>query len=345
MKKSTWLIILACLLVATGGYLLAGRRTDDTGLRWKGAHLAFIQEQLNALADELRRYHEIHGRYPTNDEGLGALEFDARFSVPSDLGSNGEESGLFSRELAWQIVAEGALSNRLAEYRTSHHHPPRNAAEFTEMWGLGGGKIAEPVDPSAPVVDLAISRDDHLFLLREGMVLSPWYLPYGYENRRGMDASLFAGSPADDGDGRYVLKVDEGIYVYSVGGQLWADEYDYASFHYHKWFWIGGGMFLVALVLVLVATRSARRIGEALLMMGGFAILGLGAGKLFQATCYAMAGLFHRRDEQAVARQRELLTQFRDRGVITPDTYARAMTAIDKGPVHAPKPATQPDEQ
>jgi hypothetical protein len=51
--------------------------------------------------------------------------------------------------------------------------------------------------------------------------MSRWRIPYVYENRREFDEKLFRMSPVNrDHEGIYSHKIDNGIYIYSVGGMI-----------------------------------------------------------------------------------------------------------------------------
>lgn len=339
MEKKTWLLTVACPLALIGGCLLTGPGHDDRSVAWMGWHLEVVQKQLAGLADELHRYHKAHGRYPTNDEGLGVLDFDWRFAL--EFHARDPEPGYLRvpGDRFWDHYDPKRQKKRLESFAAilSLTQPERFKADFSP-WQF------HPDDGPLCEVSIACSEEGNTYLADGDVIFSPWQLPYGYENRRGLDASLFDGSPVDDGDDRYALKVDEGIYVYSVAGQLWADEYDSDYFHYHKWPWVGGAMILIALVLGFFAWRKIAGRLLAALVLGGMALLGFFGQPISWTTCYIMAELFYRRDEQAVARQRELLEDFRDRGVITPATWARAISAIDRGPIRILDAKDHPSE-
>jgi len=237
MHRSVAVILIAAT-AGVGAFLAAGYGHDGRGMSWLDEHLAFIRKQLEGLKDSLRLYKEAHGRYPTNDEGLAVLDtfesrFKTRFALPKQE-MRGAYGGLLGGSGFWPRELEICLE----VFRIRNERSPETADEFfstcriqpSQALSLKGLDLSRLGDEwSVYDLEMAIDRNNNLYVLTPGGVVSPWHIPYVYENRNGLDAALFADSPAnDDGRRRYSVEVDDGIYVYSVGGQSYAEEYDAA---------------------------------------------------------------------------------------------------------------------
>lgn len=129
------LVFIAVLaLAAIGTFLAAGSGSDDRGVHWMRSHLDAIRSELDGLAGHLRRFKEKHGRYPTNDEGLAALDtFEARFQVPfgggDDATGDPRSGGAWLHGLkpwAWYP------RDKVKEYRAKHGRAPANLDEFLD---------------------------------------------------------------------------------------------------------------------------------------------------------------------------------------------------------------------
>ncbi|HUT56255.1 MAG TPA: hypothetical protein VNA25_00105 [Phycisphaerae bacterium] len=329
--------LMAVLCAGVGGYLASGGGEDDRSEAWCRWHLEVIQAQLTDLKTLLVEYRNAHGRYPTNDEGLAVLDnFDARFVVRCPR-------ALPSRDLpplhALFSTYRGKVREWLSEFRREHGRAPRNQEELEEA---GPGLLLETpgiADPNDLIqIELAIGKGDKLFLLSPAGVLSPWQVPYVYENRKGLDPKLFADSPANrDPKGRYSVRVHDGIYVYSVGGELYVQDERQLWWERTRPRLVGVALLAAAVALAVFVVRG-KAIVLGLLAVAGPGALGFAVGTGHYLTCYIMSPLFYRRNSQMVARQKELLGKYRDRGVITRATYDRAMSAIERGA--ASQPAT-----
>ncbi len=346
MGKATYLIAIV-FTAALGAFLAAGYGEDDRGRWWVRKHLEVIQDQLAGLKKQLQSYKASHGHYPTNDEGLAALDnYEARFVVTFYDDTDGPvewRRGFYRGNFSgyWWKVSRRSIG----EYRQQHGHVPRNAKEFrfTRV-----GMLLEPPRCqgfTAVPMEIAIGADDNIFLMSPAGVLSPWLTPYGYENRNGIEPSKFNDSPANsDSQGRYSVVVDDGVFLYSTGGQVYAEQL-------HKMWWednwprfFGGALLLVAVSLVVITIRSSKMAAitgvAALLVSGGAGGL---MGGFSHTTCYIMMPLFHRRDAEMVVRQKHLLDKYHLNGVIGDKTYQRAISAIERGP--STRPADAPGEE
>lgn len=337
MNKSGYLILLI-LTASLGGFLVAGYGVDDRGLAWRCWHLRIIQGQLADLKDHLLKYRQAHGRYPTNDEGLGAMDnFESRFKVTIYRQQEESAESLGGINRGYRRLWEG-MQYHLSEYRKVSGHAPRTAQELEEttlgmtLLGERWRENSKPVD-----VELVFTRATNLFEVSPAGLLSPWGLPYVYENRAGLDPARFGDSPANgDSKGRYSVRVDNDVYISSVGGQYYAQEYDSEWWEHYAPRFIGAGLLGVSLVvLVLLFRAQAGRAGVLALALSGAA--GVGVSQLSHMTCYIMSALFSHRDKEMVAQQAALLDKYHASGVINDATYAKARAALE------PSATTQPD--
>ena len=327
MMRKVVFVVLIVALGGIGAWLVAGYGRDDRGQWWLRSHLEIVQDQLADLKDHLQAYRAAHGRYPTNDEGLAALDnFESRFKAylrrhPDD---SPDEPAVFDgarQRDFWQ-----ASKSVVQEARRRHGRAPRAAGELFGTPGddlLGGGAA------QLQTVQVAVTKRDNVLLLSPAGVLSPWQLPYVYENRSGHDAAAFADSPAErDEKGRFSVRVDEGVHVSSVGGEHCAKRLDALRRADMRTRLIGGGLILLAVVLVALLFRAKAGIMGlvALLASGG---AGVGAHALGHATCYVMSPMFRRRDPKMVVRQKELLQRFHAAGAIGDATYRKSLSAIE----------------
>ena len=180
-------------------------------------------------------------------------------------------------------------------------------------------------------VTLAIGKGDNIFIVSEAGVLSPWHIPYVYENRNGIDAILFADSPADEGrSNRFAVDVDDGIYVYSLGARSFLQSRNARWREHYIPRFIGLGVFVAACSLLVILWRRSRRaryVGVAAILVG--AAVGVVTGGT-RATCYIMMPLFSHRDEQAIVQQRQLLDSYHERGIIGDEAHRRATEALNQ---------------
>ncbi|HLD36619.1 MAG TPA: type II secretion system protein GspG [Planctomycetota bacterium] len=175
-------------------------------------------------------------------------------------------------------------------------------------------------------------RDIKVF---EAGILSPWLTPFVYENRRGFPPELFQGSPATDDSGQhYSVRVDEGIYVYSLGTRMTYVEY--------KWLlvkmWAVRIGILLILVMFIMLFRKAKKPDKQVLIkrilktFGGviLILISLLVGPAAMVTCYLMSSFsLHRRPEM-IKKYNALLEEYHQRGVINDATYQKTKTALEK---------------
>lgn len=338
MRKIVYAILI-CVSSGLGGLFFGHGPGDDRALDSPRRHLEVIHGQLVGLKELLQDFRKAHGRYPTNDEGLPVLDnFDLRFRArmgPTRLAGPGD-----SRDgwIGWGMFWLMDNKSHIHGLRRLHHIPSEEDmlgwARFTRDWN---GAQSEN-----PVVEVGIGKSDDLYILSPAGVVSPWLIPYVYENRRGCDAKAFADSPADkDTRRRYSVQVDEGVYVSCVGGESVAADYDRRWRNWICWKILGGSLMAGAFApLVLLVRGSLRKTAAG--VVGGFLLLfsGLSTGVFVQVTCYAMLPPFSRRSPVMVSRRAELLEKHRAAGVINADTYEKTMAVLEHGP--ATRPASQP---
>jgi hypothetical protein len=319
---------------AVGAFLAAGYSTDDRNVSGYQADLNLVQNQLAEIKTLLQAYKESHGAYPSNNEGLAVLDtFATRF--PLTLHSEKDKRDVeLSRLMTW-ATWETWLGSRGGSGPEDRPRPgcrfPSNAEEFGRA--LPHVYLPSPGDggaASAFTIDIAFSPIGRVFVISPAGVLSPWRIPYGYENRTGADPQKFQGSPADaDTWGRWSVRVDDGIYIYSTDGKAWAAGHDTAWWGHYLPRFFGGALLLGALVAGLVIFRTGGRANLWVLLVA--ALAGGTASTVFTATCYALSPLARYPSARAVAEQRELLDKYHERGVINDETYAKAVTALEKG--------------
>jgi hypothetical protein len=137
-----------------------------------------------------------------------------------------------------------------------------------------------------------------------------------------------------DGGGRFSVRVDEGIYLWSAGGEALARSMDF-----RRWVWVAwlGGILGLLAAAIAVAAREARRSPRRIRsVLASLAVLGLGsvmgvlANPATHVTCYAPMPLFSEGHQRLVARQCELLEKYRAAGVITQETYGKALYALSR---------------
>lgn len=284
------------------------------------------------LGELLREHKTAQGRYPTNDEGLAALgSFEARFKVrylgqvPGQGFSGFPEA--FKRYW-WRQAKQTFLG-----YRALHGHVPRNAEELNETGLIRGAFLPEGADVPAEGVaeaELGITKSGNLLLLGPGGVLTPWLVPYLYENRAGLPASVFEGSPCDrDSRRRFSVSVDDSVFVYAAGGQLCAAEYDASWWEHYGPRMAGAAMLAAAAVCVAFLWGAWRRRAiYGMIAVVASAIGGSMAASLFP-TRYVMTPFFAHRDPAMVVRQRELLEKYRQHGAISAETFRKSVSCLD----------------
>jgi hypothetical protein len=315
---------------------------------WREDHLTVIQEQMAQLKELTLEYGKAHGRYPTNDEGLAALDtFISRFNIT--LYRATDSNGLFVYDSCRPPLGFLSHLKIFAEVlrKEPGHLPAPGQAAPRFMPNLFSEEPKKPERPyQAFAAELAVAKNGEVYIITPGGIDSPWLLPYIYENRNGLDSSAFAHSPVNrDAAGRYSVRVDDGVYIYSAGGE------SYARVVFVQRVWAIAllaaslAMFITAIVYAVKNVRQARRRVVAFSSSWN-AVFGtvLAAGVIAVINtpmCYAMIPLFSVHEPKMAARQRELLDKYRAAGVISEETYRKSLAAVE--PVKAQEPpATKP---
>ncbi|MBS3735405.1 MAG: hypothetical protein KGY99_10890 [Phycisphaerae bacterium] len=315
-------------VAATGGWYASGYGTDDRGIAWMRAHLDVIDRHVNALARRLRASHDRHGRYPTNDEGLALVMPPAGEHVTVHL--SGESGGWL-----WSWHTHDRERTLMRHFRDDHGRMPGNEAELREALLITPRDVTSSDEDPDRACAVAVLGDGERMLIDGGEVLSPWRVPYVYENRRDAPAAAFAESPAEEGlDERYAVRVDDGIYVWSAGGRMYADELRPRVWKRRGLRLFGVGLLAVAAGgAVWLTLRSRRRRLAGVLGAVALAVGGAGGGLADAAhrmTCYIMMPVFNKEDRRQIVKQRrELLDRCHRRGVLSQQAYQRALRTLE----------------
>ena len=347
-RARRWLLAAGILVCTGSGLFLALGGFNRPNLGWPDElALEECRAILNDIGILLREHQARHGTFPTTDEGLASLAvFQARFPVVctvednfwpqtarwvASCGPNDEE------QVPWPLIHERPSSPRgpggvEAVPRESPTGAPELVRLARDVWSEGRSLDAWRVSAFKPRqmrLDLAFGADGTAYLVSPAGILSPSLVPYGYENRRGRPESDFAGSPIPtDTAGRYSLRVDDGVYLYSADGELIARELDAQRAGARTTRWVGAGLLALAAVLIVLALRQRRFVATAV-AAGAAVALGLAARQVLVA-CYKPSVAFTGHP-LAAARQRELAEQYHRAGVFTDATYRLVLEVLDAG--------------
>jgi len=335
--KSNAMLILVATLCAVFAMPFSDDRNVEFPHRWWKLH----GQYLDGVAMVVAKYKDVHGHYPDNNQGIHDLDtFDVRFDaslLPRESNSAlpaRDPANFFNRQIDtffWHRISE-----EIRRYRVDPGLVPQNgiSLNYGPFLVTGGDDLSSLDDERR--VQVAISQNDCFYLLGPNCVYDPSITPYVYENRNGLDAKLFANSIANSDPGRkFSREVAQGVYVYS-----------YNARHYYETYWsrllvrrgriygFGG----LAMGLFVVAAFRARRYRLGLMpflfpVVG--AILTFGASSGVWMTCYVPSSMPWRNPKDLDA-QKRLLEQFRDSGVITPETYGKAMKGYETDAVFVP---------
>jgi hypothetical protein len=335
-------ICLIAIGVATicGGILVGGfpRPVD---VSWNELRLEVVKDQLADLKALLLAYKASHGAYPSNDDGLAALDgYSDRFVVGLRK-QPGSDSTAFSRN-GYYRTKPGWSADRLAlaKYRQEHGHGPRSEAELFQailgnpLQGDGTSHIGTSYMPIP--VEVGIGPGDCLLVLCPAGIMTPWLVPYVYENRTGTDPTAFQDSPANSGDPRWSICVDDGVYVYSLGAKAYAAEYDSAFWPETGLLYLGCALLaggFVGLILVIVSRRKSvvGSLFVGMLLFGVYTFFSFGLGTLANFNRQPEPDLFGHCEPKAIAEQRTLLKEFHKRGILGDEAYEKALMGLEKG--------------
>ena len=341
---------LILLLCAAGGFLLLWPFEDDRSLYWYRSHLEIIDSQLQGLKELLQDYKSRHGRYPTNDEGLATLDnFESRFTLTYYIDSKSVRplessgfTGVGTNRFWWQNSRESLL-----EYRNQHGKMPQNAEEFRETH-LSGFLFDEEEEDMLNVrrikKEIGIDRHGNVFLFDRSGILSPWLLPYNYENRVGSKPQAFEGSLADGNRWGYSIQVDDGVFISSVGGYLYTGKLNELWWERYGPRFPGGLLIAIGFTLAILGFRKKRSFRPLWAIVAVIAGFFVGVHMIHRVTCYIMSNLFSHRSPEMVAMQRDLLEKYRNNGVISEETYRRAVSAVERDAAQQEENSEKPSQ-
>ena len=335
------------ILLATLFAVLAVPWEDDRALSSAKNKWKLHDQYLDGLAETLTAYKRTHGDYPDNNKGLDALDtFDSRFNIlifvsfdrdsPKDFNPTQAFESCFGDMYSWRRTSEA-----LHAFRSKSGRAPQNANElqsinFRSRIITGPDEyinkwVAEDRD-SFRRVEVAISRNDSLYLLGSGCVYDPAITPYVYENRNGLDKELFSDSIATrDVLRRFSRKVAPGVfYIYSYNARVY-----YRTYRAEFWKWWGKicGFGLLSLWLCVIALRRGAKFRLMFPVLG--VLVSFFSAATTRATCYRPRFMFRTRPRDLKA-QKQLLEKFHDSGVIDSATYAKALNGFKEGGVFQP---------
>ena len=326
-------VLYFCLLFlgCCGTYLTFGNHSVPTAMLWYQAHLKAINEQLQGLKQCLQDYNMKYARYPSNDEGLAVLDtFAARFKItlhrqalehwPQEFRAEYRQLyPLCDAPLARELWLHSKYG--IHHYRKEHGRVPQNAAEFATILQVNSyGSLMKSNDIE---VELGIGKANDVFLVCPAGVLCPWFIPYVYENRRNLAPELFAASPVNgDSRERFSVRIDQGVYVYSIGGKVFANRCDVAYRRYYAPRFWGGLLLCIALVL---AAWQKKVSGILLLVVA--CLIGYAYGRQIEVHT-TMGHLFHRREPEMVEQGNWAFRQYYTQGIINEETYQRYLAAM-----------------
>jgi hypothetical protein len=269
-------------ILMCGGIACCGAFACDPGFPSREPRPDEIQANRVLLAEvgsRLRAWHEAHGRWPTNDEGLS-------------------------------VVADA------------------------------GVRVFPPFEDRREEAQAMLTRLDAFFdpvLMRsDAGPMSPKFVPYLYENRRDAPPGTFAGSPVDgDAERAWSLAVDDGVYVLSVELKQSLEKRAAEDRRYLLVVLATlGPTILFGVLFALSKPPAARRRGAVVLQRAGGALVFLAALIPFSfhttsSACYAPNRFIGRRRAPLAEECRRILTGYRDRGAIRPETYQRLVDVLE----------------
>ena len=222
-----------------------------------------------------------------------------------------------------------AIADLLRTYENAHGHYPANDQ----------GLLVEPLVSSS---DYGLSANDMLPHCRAGNsgILTRFGDPFIYENRRGIGSAKFADSGATlDHARQYSIRVDDGVYVWSVGARQACDALAYWQPRLSAakaMVILVSAAFVALFVWASVASarrqpgRSKRQDSLLVSLLAGAALwffTVLFAAPAFVKTCYEGSINWARKPE-LTAEYKSLLSKYNKRGVIRDSTYRKIIQAM-----------------
>ena len=336
VPKSNAVWILLAIVCAVAAMPYGDDRDIGFPRRWWKLH----EPYLDGVAAAVAKYKDVHGHYPDNNQGLQDLDtFEARFEaslMPSESVSeppNPDPANFFERQYGsdfWNSIRE-----QIRQYRAYDSRHGRDGSDIT----FGPFIVIDsdqPVEPYERRVQIAISQNDCFYLLGPNCVFDPSITPYGYENRNGLDAKLFANSIANSDSRRnFSREVAQGVHVYSYNAKHYYETYRSRLLARRARIYGFGTLALGFFVVAAYRVRKYRLGTIPLVFPVVAALLTFGFSSAIWATCYKTSSM-PRRFPKDLDAQKRLLEQFRDSGVITPETYRKAMLGFETDAVFVP---------
>jgi hypothetical protein len=223
----------------------------------------------------------------------------------------------------WAIIGERKnlqiVNDALHEFRDQNGRYPTNEE------GIASAMPADSIWKDS------IKERPRVKLGAAGMI-SPWGVPYVYENRIGLDPQLFADSPVQNDKGHYYSnKVDEDVFVYSIGCIPVAQEY--IKLNRAKMIASDtaiGGIVLFAILWIICRARPRSRVRQAAgVIAGAFGIfLSFFVPQVFSVSCYEPMPYGEWRKGEVMVDYYDLLQKFRARGIIADEGYEKLENAL-----------------
>jgi len=224
------------------------------------------------------------------------------------------------------------VKNSLIEFRKQHGRYPNNDEGLLALESLKAASLEFDDD----IVEA--SRDGSYFQIVVGKsgLLSPWLVPYTYENRAGFPPKAFEFSPVnDDPRGHYSIRVDEGVFVYSVGAMI-----NYRRYVALLWemYSVRGLTLAVLLLWIVLFVRTPRKKPACSVAASVATLLGSAAALILAtmvvivplgATTYMNYFTSFPRPKMLVV-YTALLEKYRQAGVIKEDTFQKTMKALEE---------------
>ena len=189
----------------------------------------------------------------------------------------------------------------------------------------------------------------------EGGILSSWFEPFIYENRNGLPENLFSDSPVNNDRWEfYSIRVDDGIYVYSLSAIAYYHDYVNALAKRSRTRLIVWCLLAIAFALLNIfiylfirlkkpSNSQPAKLGFKLIKTIGGIIIILGAVLIGlkkpytynykeTAMCYDPVPNFDldlSRRPEIISQYNDLLDKYNQRGVINQVTYQKIKKALD----------------
>lgn len=250
-------------------------------------------ENLKYVADQLRSFKKKNGYYPSMKENMPVL-----FEKPD-----------YDPDLAKDIesIREGAKKDNT--------------------------DIAEWMRYIRPRPDGASKQNHYLTFMVQGF--SGWgSVPYLYENRTGLERKAFDKSPVTDGsEGFWVVKVDEGIYLYSLPAMYLAERINSGRFITIILWSVSGILFVSSFIFCPSRKKDSdtplylqpvRLILWAGILFGGFITF----SAMSVIACYPGTILAMRRHKLGADKYEELIRYYSGQGIIPEKTCEKLLKHV-----------------